>query len=233
MNKKIRWILVCAATVSAALLCAHWFSRGVTVMAENAPIEREHCIVIDAGHGGLDGGATSVSGILESTYNLEIALRLNDLMQLLGYDTEMIRTTDVSVYTEGESIAAKKASDLRKRVQTANEKENAILLSLHQNHFPDSQYSGAVVLYADTDGSKAMAEELQSTLVKTLNPGSKRSCKRADGIYLMEHIRCPGVLIECGFLSNPAEEAKLRSPEYQKKLCCVIGSVVSGYADGQ
>lgn len=211
------------------LTVTHLGSLAVTVMVENAPVEREKRIVIDPGHGGEDGGATSCTGISESGINLEISMRLDDLLHLLGYDTVMIRTTDVSIYTKGETIAEKKVSDLRQRVKLVNETEDALLLSIHQNHFSDSRYSGAQVFYADTKGSEVLAKTLQQALVESLNPGSRRRAKKSDGVYLMEHIHCTGVLIECGFLSNPQEEAKLRTPEYQKKLCCVIASSVSNY----
>lgn len=203
-------------------------SRTATVMAQKERLERGHIFVIDPGHGGLDGGATSCTGKLESGYNLEISLRLGDLFHLLGYRTRFIRTTDTSIYTSGDTIAAQKMSDLKERVRIANEQENHVLISIHQNNFPDSRYSGAQVFYPMTTGSRELAEALQATFVSTLNPGSNRKCKKASGIYLMEHIRCPGVLIECGFLSNPGEEAKLSDPTYQKKLCCVIAATVCG-----
>ena len=141
----------------------------------------------------------------------------------------MIRTSDVSIYTKGETIAQKKVSDLKERVRIANSMDNALLLSIHQNTFSDSRYHGAQVFYAKTANSAELAKQLQSTFTSTINSGSNRQCKKADGIYLMEHIQCPGVLIECGFLSNGAEEARLRTPEYQKKLCCVIAATVSQY----
>jgi len=208
-----------------------WGNRAVTVISENRPVKREHCFIIDAGHGGVDGGATSCTGKLESAFNLEIAVRLNDLMHFLGYDTKMIRREDVSIYTKGETIAQKKASDLKERVRICNETEGAILLSIHQNNFSDSRYSGAQVFYPTTDGSKELAKKMQNELIRVLNPGSNRNIKKADGVYLMEHIQCPGILIECGFLSNPEEEAKLRSPEYQKQLCCVIAATAVSYAN--
>lgn len=229
MNKQRKWILVCSVTIVAALLVAALFDYSVTVFSRNQGIPQRNHIIIDAGHGGVDGGATSCTGRLESAYNLEIALRLNDLFHLLGFETIMTRTSDVSIYTEGNSIAAKKASDLKERVRIANQAEHGLLLSIHQNQFPDQRYHDAVVLYGNTDGSRQLAERLQSLFVQTLNPGSNRRCKQAKGIFLMERIRCPGVLIECGFLSNPQEEAKLRSPDYQKKLCCVIASAVSSH----
>ena len=141
----------------------------------------------------------------------------------------MIRTEDVSIYTKGETIAQKKVSDLKERVRIVNETENALLISIHQNTYPESRYSGAQVFYSETDGSQQLAKELQSAFVTTINAGSNRKSKKSEGIYLMEHIRSTGVLIECGFLSNPEEEAKLRSEEYQKKICCVIASTVSSF----
>lgn len=229
MKKQQSWILVCLITSVTVLIVACWGSRAITAIAQITPLEREQCIVIDAGHGGEDGGATSCCGILESTYNLEIALRLRDLFQLLGYDTLMTRTTDISIYTKGNTLSQKKMSDLKERVRITNEAENAILISIHQNMFPDSQYSGAQVFYADTEKSDVLAKAVQTAFAETLNPGSRRQCKKGSGIYLMDHIIRPGILIECGFLSNPREEALLRSKEYQKKLCCVIVSAVDGF----
>ena len=224
-----KYLCFCGAVMLAALLTALLGSRAVTTLAESRPVEREHCIVIDPGHGGEDGGAVSRSGYPESGMNLEISLRLKDLLNLMGYQTKMIRTTDISVYTKGESLSQKKASDLKERVRCINETEGALLLSIHQNHFPDNRYSGAQVFYAGTEGSEELAKQLQSMLVSELNPGSSRRAKKSSGVYLMEHIQCPGVLIECGFLSNAAEEARLRDPDYQKKLCSVIAAVTSGY----
>lgn len=222
---KAAYILTILLTLTLTVLG----SRAVTVISQNLPPQREHCFIIDPGHGGVDGGATSCTGKLESAFNLEIGLRLRDLMQFLGYQTKIIRTEDISIYTEGETIAAKKMSDLKERVRICNETEGAILLSIHQNTFSDSRYSGAQVFYPTTEGSEALAKTLQKNLIATLNPGSNRNAKRAEGVYLMEHISCPGILIECGFLSNPEEEAKLRSAEYQKQLCCVIAATVANF----
>ena len=229
MKKAWRIAAVYCSVVSALLLSSSLGSRAVTVWSESRPTDSQHCIVIDPGHGGEDGGAISQSGLPESTYNLEISLRFNDLLNLLGYDTKMIRKTDMSVYTKGETLSQKKASDLKARVKLVNETEHAVLLSIHQNHYPDGKYSGAQVFYASTEGSEPLAKQLQSALVSTLNSGSRRQAKKCSGIYLMEHIQCPGVLIECGFLSNTAEDAKLKTLEYQKKLSCVIAATTCQY----
>lgn len=205
------------------------FSDTVTVVLQNQGPQRYHRIVIDAGHGGIDTGATSCTGAPESGINLEISLRLEDLFHFLGLETVMIRRSDTSVHTDGRTIAAQKISDLKERVRIVNETENAILVSIHQNTFSDSRYGGAQVFYANSDGSKDLANLLQSALGKNLNQGSNRNCKRANGVFLMENIRKTGLLIECGFLTNPEEEAKLRSKSYQQKLCVVIATVLAEY----
>lgn len=227
MKKERKWMAVYCAAALLTLLAARWGSRAVTAFVENSPVEREAVIVIDPGHGGVDGGAISCTGVPESRFNLQISLTLNDLFHFLGFQTKMIRSSDISVYREGDTIARKKISDLKERVRMVEETENALLLSIHQNTFPDGRYSGGQVFYASTGGSQALAEAMQKSFVTHLNPGSSRKEKKASGVYLMEHVRCPALLIECGFLSNPQEEAKLRSREYQQKLCCVIGTTVA------
>ena len=229
MNKPVRYISllpVYVVILAIFLGLAVGGSRAVTVLSENAPVLNRKTVVIDAGHGGPDGGATSCTGILESQFNLEIALRLRDLMEILGVQTVMIRETDCSVYTQGNTIAQKKVSDLKERVRIVNSTENATLVSIHQNLFADAKYSGAQVFYAKTEGSQELAKNLQKAFIQTLNPDSHRQAKKADGIYLMQHINCTGILIECGFLSNPKEEYLLRNDTYQKKLCAVIATTL-------
>lgn len=228
--KKRFWGPICyVLTILGILAAAHWGSRTATVLAQTTPVARAHCLVIDAGHGGEDGGALSVTGKPESGYNLEIALRLNDLLRLLGWDTRLTRSTDTAIYTSGQTIAQKKVSDLKERVRIVEQTPGAVLLSIHQNTFSDSRYSGAQVFYARTHGSQALAEALQEALVKVLNLGSNRKAKKSDGVYLMERISHPGVLIECGFLSNREEEVRLGEPDYQKRLCCVLASTVAQF----
>lgn len=222
-------VTVYGLLVLVMLICVKTGSKAVTTLSENSSARRKHCIVIDPGHGGEDGGAVSCSGLPESTYNLEIALRLNDLMNLLGYDTKMTRTTDISIYTKGETLAQKKASDLKERVRIINETDGALLLSIHQNKFPDERYRGAQVFYADSEDSKRIAEQLQVAFMENENIKSERKAKKCEDVYLMKHIYCPGVLIECGFLSNVSDEAKLRSPEYQKELSSVIAVTIGQY----
>jgi N-acetylmuramoyl-L-alanine amidase len=230
--KKIGYLSFVPAYVvvlSVFLAIGIWGSKAVTAISASAPISDRKTVIIDAGHGGVDGGATSCTGVLESQINLEIALKLDDLMHLLGINTSMIRTTDCSVFTEGETIAQKKVSDLKERVRIVNSVDNGLLISIHQNHFSNDKYSGAQVFYAQTDGSKQLAGNLQKTLIQTINPDSHRAIKKADSVYLMQHIQCTGILIECGFLSNSREEYLLRDDVYQNKLCSVIATTVSNH----
>lgn len=203
--------------------------KAVQVMASSTVVRREKCIILDAGHGEPDGGAISCTGTPESEINLEIALKLESLFRFMGYKTKMTRNTDASIYTQGETIAQKKISDLKERVRIVNNTPGGVLLSIHQNTFTDEQYRGAQVFYAGTTGSNQLAEALQNRLVAELMPESSRKSKQSKGIYLMEHIQCQGVLIECGFISNPQEDALLRDEYYQKKLCGIIATTVCAF----
>lgn len=215
--------------VVGIIFIGSYADKTVMTMAQNSEVPQYHTVIIDPGHGGVDGGATSYSGVLESKFNLDISLRLRDIMNLLGIRTVMIRTTDESVYTEGNTISAKKLSDLKERVRIVNQTSNGILISIHQNYFTDSRYSGAQVFYADTQGSKQLAETIQKSLTQTLNPDNQRACKKAEHIYLLQHITSPGILVECGFLSNYQEESLLRNETYQKALSSVIAATISLY----
>lgn len=227
MKKYLLWVCGYFLVLTITVGSAAGISSLITVFSEQRPVSNRKTVVIDAGHGGIDGGATSCSGICESQINLQIALRLNDLMHLLGIHTVMIRTDDVSIHTSGTTIAQKKISDLKERVRIANECTNSFLISIHQNYFSDSRYRGAQVFYSSTENSQGLAKSLQTALVGTINKGSIRQIKRGEGIYLLQHITCPGVLIECGFLSNPDEDKLLQTTLYQQKLCCVIASTCS------
>ena len=226
-GKGITTIALYLLIISAFMAVAYGTSIATTTVAQLIPLEREYTIVIDAGHGGEDGGATSCTGILESKINLDISLKLEDLLHLLGYQTKMIRRTDTAVHTSGETIAARKVSDLRNRVRLVNETQNPVLISIHQNTFPDRKYRGAQVFYSSK--GKELASFIQQSLVATSNIGNKRETKPADGVYLMQHIDCMAVLVECGFLSNPEEEALLREDAYQQKLSCVIATATAGF----
>lgn len=219
-----RWLYIVAAGVPAIviIIITLLVSQASVNTVRQTPLNSDLIMIIDPGHGYPDGGTTSCTGALEADLNLEISLRLQDLFQFLGVRTVITRSTPESVYTSGDTISQKKISDLKNRVRFINSIDNGYLLSIHQNHFYDSQYYGAQVFYAGVAGSEDMARRLQSALISGLDSPSNRKAKKSSGVYLMEHIQVPGVLIECGFLSNSREEGLLRSEQYQKQLCGVI-----------
>ena len=231
MSKWRTYGLICLLLCAAAIVSALGLSKTGSALQAALTYEPPVTVVIDAGHGGEDGGAISVTGVHESKLNLEIALRLNDLLHLFGVRTSMIRTEDISVYTEGSTIAQKKVSDIHRRVELVRQTEKPLLVSIHQNRFQESKYRGAQVFYAKTDGSRALAERLQEQLAAQVDPNNHRACKQARDIYLMEHVSCTAVLVECGFLSNPAEEALLRDADYQKKLAAAVACTIFSYTE--
>ena len=184
-------------------------------------------VVIDAGHGGEDGGAVAASGAVESGINLAIAQRLNALLQLLGEETVMIRTEDVSIYSEdAQTLRQKKASDLKNRVALVNGTPGAVLISIHQNSLPSSpRVHGAQVFFAATEQSDALAASVQQALNAGVNVSNEKHEKQIDAtIYLMKHVNCPAILVECGFLSNAQEAERLQEAEYQQQLAVSIAA---------
>lgn len=222
-----KYAYVYCYVVSFFLLTAAFFRQSVETVSSEQALQTLTRIVIDAGHGGMDGGTTSVTGVLEKELNLQIAKRLEKLLRLLGQEPVMTRTTGDSVSTEGDTIREQKRSDLRNRVSLINQSPNTILVSIHQNHYPDSRYTGPQVFYAADDRSKGFAQALQQSFNDAL--GTRRECKKSDGVYLMNNLQCPGVLVECGFLSSFEEEALLRTPEHQKNLCCILAAGLMSY----
>ena len=181
--------------------------------------------VIDAGHGGEDGGAVGTDGSRESDINLAIARRLEGLLALLGEETRMTRTEDVSIHSEGAAtLREKKRSDLKNRVALVNSTQGAVLVSIHQNSLPSSKRThGAQVFFRKEEGSAALANAVQRALNETVNLENEKTEKAIDpSIYLMKNVTAPAILIECGFLSNENETALLKSADYQQKLAVVI-----------
>ena len=212
------YLAVIAAILAMALLSGSL--RGNAVPASG---EGRWLIYIDPGHGGEDGGAISVTGDPESEVNLAIGLRLRDLLHLCGLETAMTREGDYALYDpECATVARKKSSDLRNRAALLNACPGAVLLSIHQNHFPEGKYHGAQVFYNDASGSQALAESIQEALRKGVDPGNRRQVKKSENVYLMEHISNTAALVECGFLSNREEAALLQEAAYQQKIACGI-----------
>lgn len=183
-----------------------------------------HTLVIDAGHGGEDGGAVSVSGVSESELNLAVAKRLDAILGFCGVPSVMLRSEDVMLSDPGgKTMRARKVSDLHNRARVVEQVEHAVLISIHQNSFTDPKYSGAQVFYAPTPDSQGFAERTQELLRVTLSPGNDRKAKPIPStVYLMNHIGCKAILVECGFLTNPEEDRLLQTPDYQLKLAATL-----------
>lgn len=215
--------LVSLLVVTAASLLA---SRSVTLLTPVFSRAAENplpVVVVDPGHGGEDGGAVSLSGRRESEINLEIGLRVRDLLGFLGLPVVMTRQEDLSIHSpEAAGLQERKVSDLKNRVKLVGDCGDAVLLSIHQNIYSEGKYRGAQVFYGPSPGSRTLAEGLQGVFTTALDPENRRRAKEIQSIYLLNKIRCPGVLIECGFLSNPEEEALLQTGDYQKKLSAAI-----------
>lgn len=183
--------------------------------------------VLDAGHGGEDGGAVSASGVKESDINLAVTRELDDVLRLLGQDTVLTRSDDVSIHSDGaETLRQKKVSDLKNRVALVNGTPDAVLVSIHQNSLPSvPSVHGAQVFYGTVEPSDAFAVSVQTALNQSVNAGNEKHEKKIDpSIYLMKNVTCPAILIECGFLSNIAETEKLQTPDYQKRLAVAIAA---------
>ncbi len=224
-----RGILLAGAllgTVVLLILTLGRLDRLMEPAMEPAAVRRTALLVLDAGHGGEDGGAVSLTGVPESQINLAIVLKLRDVLGLYGVDPILLREEDVSLHDEdAETLREKKRSDLKNRVAAIEGAEGGALISIHQNTYPSGRYHGAHVFYAPTEGSRALAEHVQSSIRTALQPGNERAVKQIPStVYIMNHITCPAILIECGFLTNPEEEALLRDEDYQRRLAAVIAA---------
>ncbi len=199
------------------------------------------CVVIDAGHGGEDGGTSSASGIVEKDVNLSVAFALRDLFEAAGIPVVMTRTEDKLLYDRNVDFhGRKKVLDLAARRIIAEETaaargDNCLFLSIHMNAFPQTQYSGMQVWYGKGDARSAMVAEAIQRGSTALMPDNTRKIKAAgSNIYLLDRIETPAVLVECGFLSNPAEAERLSREDYHYALAAVIfGAVASCSAAGQ
>lgn len=231
MKHRERRILSFLYLVSLSLLSAFAIHGMAAAEASSVQTVPHPKIIIDAGHGGPDGGTSGADGTRESDLNLAIALKTDLLLSLLGEESVLSRTgeDDLSDPT-AQTIAQKKVSDIRNRVAFVEGQGDCILISIHGNAFQDRAYSGAQVFYGN--GSEVMGKYLQTALTK-LQPENDRKAKPVSrDIYLMNHVSVPAVLVECGFLSNEKELSLLKNEEYQRKLAVVIGVAAANYLGG-
>lgn len=187
---------------------------------------KSHVLILDAGHGGEDGGAVSVSGVPESGINLSIVLKMDQIAGLYGVNTILIRTADTSVAdSTAQTLREKKRSDLYNRVAIVNQTQGAVLISVHQNKHSKRSVHGAQVFFHNDTESQVWAQETQTLIRTTLDAENQRQAALiSEQVYLMNHINCQAILVECGFLSNSEEELLLQSDGYQSKLAAVLMS---------
>lgn len=208
--------------IFAAIL---WQGSAVNA-SKNLPLEQGggSVLVIDPGHGGMDGGAVSADGTVEAQINLAIGLRMEEIAQLLGVETVMTRREDVDLHDESAStVRQQKISDLKNRVAQVNAVSGGVLVSLHQNSLPQSpNVHGAQVFYSGTEGSQALAETIQTALNAIINDRPKEVKAAGSSVYLLENAEVPAILVECGFLSNKDETALLNTEAHQTRLALTI-----------
>lgn len=224
---KKSYVALCIFLAAAIVFSAAFFGRAEDVAAPG----EKNVIVIDPGHGGMDGGAVGCTGVLEKNINLSIALQLKTIAEKDGKKVIMTRDTDTSLHTtESSKIRAQKRSDLSNRKKVLEENGNAVFVSVHQNKFEQSKYCGAQVFYADNSESEALGGAVQKSLITSLADGNTRTAKKAPGeVYLLKGVKTPAVIVECGFLSNPEEEKLLTENSYQTKVAQAIYDGICAY----
>ncbi len=216
-------MLLCVSVVLCVFLLTKWSEPASAVP------KLGKTVVIDAGHGGIDGGvAGSVTGVREADINLAIAKSLKHFFERNGYDVVMTRVNENGLYDKGAS--SKKLSDMQARQKIIEKAAPALVVSVHQNYYPLSSVKGAQVFYsAESEDGKTVAESMQKTLNGALS--CERVAKTGD-YYILNCTQYPSVIAECGFLSNAEEESKLVRAEYQEKIAYSIFSAAHEYLTG-
>ena len=231
--KKLIYVVLPLIISVLIFICTLTLRNPISAVKSTKQNANQPIVIIDAGHGGFDGGAVSDDGTVEKDINLSIALYLQEYLSIFNIKTIMIRETDCSVEDNGlNTIRQKKSSDLHNRMKIMQETDNAIFVSIHQNKFPDGKYSGTQVFYSPKtkDESQVLAQTIQDYIVNTLQKDNKRQIKECGtSVFLMYNAVKPAVLVECGFLSNYEETQRLKSSEYQKKIAFCIAMGIQNY----
>ncbi|MBO5742927.1 MAG: N-acetylmuramoyl-L-alanine amidase CwlD [Clostridia bacterium] len=217
-----------------ALLMASisFFSGSNNLKPVMSPYVSGKVIIIDAGHGSPDGGATGFSGSKEKDLNLLVSKSLGNLFMQSGARVIYTRQTDESIYdSDDASIKSKKQSDMKNRKKIRDESEADLFISIHMNKFPESKYKGAQVFYNNShNDNKSLADLIQKELKNIADSSNNRSPKDSkNDIFILNGSKIPSVLVECGFISNPEEEKKLLTKAYRDKLAYAIYSGVLKY----
>ena len=186
--------------------------------------QNENIILLDAGHGGEDGGAIGVGGIIEKDINLSVTLKTASFLEFLGYNVEFTRKTDTMTCDEGlKTQREKKVSDIKNRLEQMEKSNCLCVVSIHQNIFGGDAHGAQVFYSGENPESKLLAESIQSGIISLLQPKNNRVIKQATkDIYILYHTSKPAVLVECGFISNSSEAAMLSNDKYQNKIAFAV-----------
>ena len=218
----------------ALILCAFLLAGRGWEMALGERVTEatdQKVVVVDAGHGGRDPGKVGVDGCLEKDLNLEIAKKVQAILEQQDIKVIMIRDTDKGLYEE--QTSNKKVQDMKNRCALINETEPDCVVSIHQNSYHEEYVSGAQVFYYSSSAEgKALAEALQSELVSYADPENHRQAKANDSYYLLKKTEAPIAIVECGFLSNWEEAAKLQDDGYQSRVAWAVSMGILTYLNG-
>lgn len=222
-----------AGGIGAEKLTERAAERGRQSVETSASVAVERpVIVLDAGHGGMDGGCVAADGTPEKGINLNILLSTRDMLKVLGYDVRCTREKDVSIHNEGvKGTGAQKRSDMDNRLAIINGCKASLALSIHQNKFTDPKYSGAQMFYKEGDAeSSRLADTLRERFRAVLQPDNERETKPVGSeLFLIHNANCPAVMVECGFLSNPDEAQRLCSEKYQREIAFTLTDSVNRF----
>lgn len=224
-------LLMAGLVLVAAVVCGR--NGGVREAAsKQANHTDSRLVIIDAGHGGDDPGKIGVDGVQEKDLNLKMALALRDLLE--QQDVEVLMTREDAGGLYDERTSNKKVQDMRRRCELINREKPACVISIHQNSYHEESIHGAQVFYYKTSKeSGELAKILQKELARVVEPTNHRQAKANDTYYLLKKTEAPTVIVECGFLSNWDECAKLQNEEYQAKLVWAIQMGVLKYLNGK
>lgn len=224
--RKLIIIIVLVLVVAAAILFAAKINADKIGAFSG---KNEYTLVIDPGHGGIDGGAIAQDGSKESNINLSIALKMQAIAAFLGQDSVMTRDTDTD---NSDGAKYSEHDNLVKRAEFTNKTPNAVLISVHQNNYPSPLVKGAEVMYSLNDESRELGLIAQDNLVTYLDKENRRVARPApESLLLTSSVECPAILVECGFMSNPDEAAKLASDDYMTKIAVILISSYIQFAE--
>ncbi|MFR7933816.1 MAG: N-acetylmuramoyl-L-alanine amidase CwlD [Clostridium perfringens] len=213
-----------------SIIILSFLALNISFLKVNAE-ENNKIIVIDPGHGGIDGGAKSEGGVIEKDINLSISLKTKDALESKGYKVIMTRSEDVGLYTEGKKVREKKIEDLGNRVKIKKENKCDAFISIHQNMFPQKNCKGAQVWSANNEPSQKLGKIIQQKFKEEVDQNNKREAKVAKKEYkiLNDGYEGASVIVECGFLSNPEECELLGKDDYQNKIANTLANAIDEY----